>query len=78
MKYIITGSSGFIGSHIVDLLKQKKKKYLGIDRLNNYKIDNYLKSDLTDLKKLERIIKKMILFYTLQECQILRIVNRTL
>ena len=58
MKYIITGSSGFIGSHIVDLLKQKKKKYLGIDRLNNYKIDNYLKSDLTDLKKLERIIKK--------------------
>ena len=78
MKYIITGSSGFIGSHIVDLLKKKKRKYLCIDKLNNYKIENYLKSDLTDLKKLEKLLKKMILFYTLRECQILKIVNQTL
>ena len=31
---------------------------MGIDKLNNYKIENYLKSDLTDLKKLEKNIKK--------------------
>ena len=37
MKYLITGSSGFIGFHLaMRLLKNKKNFVYGIDSLNNY------------------------------------------
>ena len=37
MKYIVTGSAGFIGYHLcLKLLENKKNKVLGIDNMNNY------------------------------------------
>ena len=37
MKYLITGTAGFIGYHLTEeLLKDKKNKVFGIDNLNNY------------------------------------------
>ena len=37
MKYIITGTAGFIGYHLAEeLLRNKKNKVIGIDNLNNY------------------------------------------
>ncbi len=76
MKYIITGTAGFIGYHLAEeLLRNKKNKVIGIDNLNNYysvkvknsrnsmlkKYKNYyfFKSDITHLKKIEKIFKKI-------------------
>ena len=74
MKYIVTGSAGFIGYHLcLKLLENKKNKVLGIDNMNNYysvkvkkvrnsKLNEYknysfLKEDLTNSKKIEKIFK---------------------
>tara|TARA_B100000161_G_scaffold106978_1_gene75792 strand:- start:39 stop:1001 length:963 start_codon:yes stop_codon:yes gene_type:complete len=74
MKYIVTGSAGFIGYHLcLKLLENKRNKVLGIDNMNNYysvkvkkvrnsKLNEYknysfLKEDLTNSKKIEKIFK---------------------
>ena len=37
MKYLVTGSAGFIGSHLcISLLKNKKNKVIGLDNHNSY------------------------------------------
>ena len=35
MRYVITGGCGFIGSHVVQLLKSKGKKVAIIDKITN-------------------------------------------
>jgi dTDP-glucose 4,6-dehydratase len=65
-KYIVIGGSGFIGSHFIKLLIQKKKKVLNLDIQNNTfnKLNKDLKNykfnfcDITNLEKLKRIIYK--------------------
>lgn len=60
MKYIITGSNGFIGSHIADLLSSNKKNsVIELDKssnVNNKK--NFIKTDLKNKKILNKIISK--------------------
>jgi UDP-glucuronate 4-epimerase len=52
MKYLITGSSGFIGFHLaMRLLKNKKNFVYGIDSLNNYYSVNLKKKRTKLLKK---------------------------
>ena len=54
MKYIVTGSAGFIGYHLcLKLLKNKKNKFLGIDNMNNYysvKVKKFRNSKLNKYK----------------------------
>ena len=42
IKYIVTGGAGFIGSHLVDLIK-KSKKVVVLDNLSTGRIDNIKK-----------------------------------
>ena len=74
MKFLITGSAGFIGFHLSKLILNKNFKVIGIDNLNQYyspklKIDrnkilkknknyNFIKADITNKKKLEEVFKK--------------------
>ena len=47
MRIIVTGGSGFIGSHLVHLLIKKKHIVLNIDKLSKFSVDE----SLDDLKK---------------------------
>ncbi len=74
MKYLITGSAGFIGFHLSKKLLSDGFTVIGVDNLNNYydqrlkkdrnkilkKYKNYLfkKVDIKNYKKLENIFKK--------------------
>ena len=52
MKYLITGSAGFIGFHLANsILKNKNNQVFGIDNLNNY-------YSISLKKKRTRILKK--------------------
>tara|TARA_B100000579_G_scaffold190606_1_gene155634 strand:+ start:2128 stop:3075 length:948 start_codon:yes stop_codon:yes gene_type:complete len=59
VKILITGSSGFIGYHLADLLS-KKNKVLGIDNHNNYYSENIKKKRLFLLKKNKNFTFKKI------------------
>tara|TARA_Y100000590_G_scaffold441280_1_gene567732 strand:- start:501 stop:1508 length:1008 start_codon:yes stop_codon:yes gene_type:complete len=68
MKIIVTGGSGFIGSHLVKFLIKKKHKVLNIDKLSKYSVNEALinikknhnysfkKIDLQNFKKLNAIV----------------------
>ena len=74
MKFLITGSAGFIGFHVSNMLMKKNYKVIGVDNLNSYysktlkkdrnkillKNKNYkfYKTDITKISKLEKIFKK--------------------
>ena len=52
MKYLITGSAGFIGFHLTrELLKNNKARIWGIDNINNYYSVNVKKKRNIVLKK---------------------------
>ena len=52
MKYLITGSAGFIGFHLAkELLKNKKNKIYGLDNLDNYYSTKLKKKRVNILKK---------------------------
>ena len=67
-KIIITGGSGFIGSHLVKIFLKNSYKILNLDKLNycsNYQLFNnknysFTKIDLADEKKVSKIIKNLI------------------
>ena len=59
MKILITGSSGFIGYHLANLLS-KKNKVLGIDNHNNYYSKSIKKKRLFLLKRNKNFIFKKI------------------
>ena len=48
MKILITGSAGFIGSHLINLLHDKKYIVQGLDNFNEY-YDLKLKKDRASL-----------------------------
>lgn len=60
MTILVTGSSGFIGTNLVNYLRDKKIKFVAIDkRKNRYlKFKNFYKIDLNNLKKTKEIIYK--------------------
>lgn len=74
--FLITGSAGFIGSHLAKFLLQKKFTVYGVDNLNNYyskklkldrnaellKYKNYkfIKLNIINKKKLQDVFKKKI------------------
>ena len=52
MKYLITGSAGFIGFHLAkELLKNKKNKIYGLDNYDNYYSTKLKKKRISILKK---------------------------
>lgn len=52
MKILVTGSSGFIGSHLVSELIAKNHEVLGVDSYTNYYSPEYKKARRDNLKKL--------------------------
>jgi len=59
MTILVTGTSGFIGSNLTQYLIKTKKKFYGIDKINNpyFKFKNFAKIDLQNKKGIEKIIK---------------------
>ena len=52
MKYLLTGSSGFIGFHLAkELLKNQDNKVYGLDSLNKYYSVRLKKKEQIYLKK---------------------------
>ena len=71
MKILITGGAGFIGSHLADLLLSKNYQAVAIDNLSLGRIENikhlrgnkrfkFIKEDLLNFSKLERIFKNIL------------------
>ena len=71
---LVTGCAGFIGSHMVDLLLQKKHYVYGVDNLNTGKLKNikknlknknfkFIKKDLKNFDKIVNKIKKIDFVY---------------
>ena len=74
---LITGAAGFIGFHLTKKLSEKGLKIVGVDNLNTYYDKNlklarlkqlkkfknfiFLKSDISDIKKLKKFLKNTIL-----------------
>lgn len=63
MKILVTGGAGFIGSHIVDRLIQKKMEVVVVDNLSTGYKENinpkskFYKADITDVTPLKKIFK---------------------
>ena len=55
MKILVTGSAGFIGFHICQLLINENFSLIGIDNLNDYYDVNLKKARLKELEKLSNI-----------------------
>ena len=52
MKFLITGSAGFIGFHLTRKLLLKKHQVVGLDNLNEYYNFNLKKNRIKNLKKI--------------------------
>ena len=70
MKVVITGGSGFIGSHLADLLIELKHEVIVIDNLSIGRIENishllenpnftFLKADIVDFDSIESIFNNI-------------------
>ena len=57
---LVTGSSGFIGSNLIQYLKKRKKSFYGIDlKQNKYlKFKNFAKVDISSLRSVHNFLKK--------------------
>ena len=59
-KALVTGGSGFIGSHIVDQLVKKKYKVTIVDKINPKRKDiKFIKSNKLNLNFLKRVTKNI-------------------
>ncbi len=55
---LVTGGSGFIGSHIVETLKEANHKVFNIDRTNSNFADAYQDIDINDSANVEKFLKE--------------------
>ncbi len=58
---LVTGSSGFIGSYLVDYLEEKGYSVLGIDKThpkNSHQKKNFIECDILDRERLNKIVKE--------------------
>ena len=67
MRYIVTGGSGFVGSHLVKRLQQNNKEVVVIDKISNHENLNsidytngtkYYFADISDPEIALKIIQK--------------------
>ena len=67
MTILITGSSGFIGSNLVQKLNKLNKVFYTIDKVKNpyLKTKNFFKINLCDEKKLEKVFKENKINYVI-------------
>lgn len=56
-RILITGTRGFIGSHLLEYFTSKKATILGVSR-GGHRGDNEIGLDVTDYKKLATVVKK--------------------
>ena len=70
MKCLVTGGSGFIGSHLVDELINQHHQVTVLDRIKTKFLKNrkikFFKTDLSSERKLKRHLKIKMLFFTLE------------
>lgn len=59
-EFLITGSSGFIGTNFINQLKKNQKKFFSVDIIKNRYLnsENFLKLDLTNATKVNKFFKK--------------------
>ncbi len=55
---LVTGGSGFIGSHIIEILKEAKHKVFNIDKIKSDFGDLYENIDISDSFKIEEFLKR--------------------
>ena len=61
---LVTGGSGFVGSHLVKLLVKKKFKVTILDtKKPKIKKIKYVKSSLSNFEKLKKVTRKLIAFF---------------
>jgi len=66
MKVLITGGSGFIGSHIIDQLIEKKHEVTDLDLLPPHRTDiNHVKCSILDVEGLVKAFKDIEVVYHL-------------
>ena len=53
---LLTGSSGYIGSHISHILEKNKIKYIGIDNLSKSSINNIVNKKGCSWEKINAFI----------------------
>tara|TARA_X000000950_G_scaffold192769_1_gene232536 strand:+ start:2275 stop:3150 length:876 start_codon:yes stop_codon:yes gene_type:complete len=61
MKCLVTGGSGFLGSHVADMLSAKGFQVTIFDKKRSpwiQKNQNFVKGNILDFKKLEKVVKK--------------------
>lgn len=61
MKILVTGGSGFIGSHVVDELIERGHEVISVDRSMNWKNEKarYFELDVTNKVRTENLIKEI-------------------
>ena len=61
MKILVTGGSGFLGSHVINQLLENDYKVINYDLKNNNRINEkceFIKGNILDYKKIDKILKK--------------------
>ena len=58
MKVVITGVSGFIGTHLIKRFKRENLEVIGVSRKDNLNVDNLVKSykEVVELKNIDLLI----------------------
>ena len=55
---LVTGGSGFIGSHIIEILKEANHKVFNIDKIKSDFGDLYENIDISDSLQIEEFLKR--------------------
>ena len=61
MNILVTGGSGFLGSHVINQLLKNGYRVINYDLKNNLYINKkckFVKGDILDYRKIDKILKK--------------------